>query len=927
MVGVPDSNVSEDFPVGEAQNMSLRASDIEGSVMAGDYANTLEVIVTTPGRARGYLDTNDTATLSGDRGIALVLRDDTHSAGREVALDAGAVRDALGHTPKQVYGTHENGEEWTANVQYEAGMLVFEVPHFSTNSVSFAGTVTASGTYTDRSSFNYDVSSLDSVSDFSINVTGHTATEWDNETASGLSPSGSTSLSIAGNADPSGPSANGEPVLSVTERENNPHNPVSDLGDGTIDRNQIFAGDTTGDAGYQTSVGVKPSTDKTISALSVGISKTAGADYGASVDIYIVEESPDTTYSEGTKVKDGWDPDWSTGDQIIDLDSSYQMSANTAYTVEFVTQNTDNDGSADVVYLGADDSSSQGWYTKGTSVFDNYGDLTVGPQTTVSGVSVSDDNSVSKSLGDFNDGETITVEFDVTTASESLNFSGSGAGNLNATLKLKERAETVDPSLEVNDHATSHSGALSDGETVSLTANESWIDSSNTVNVSVGDGSLGSDAPAPSVDLDYRHDAQDKQTVDYEGEKWSERYNVSKTYASDRSSATLTIPFDGDVTKIRSIETRTNGGTWSTVSSDNYGFDGTELTVQLGSVSAGDEVAVRTTGRKVNVIDGSITVLEPTVMGERLDTKFEIDSWQDGAYISLGNTPDGTRINYLYKESWDSDEFAEITSDGYHKMFAPGAGAGSSARVSTIPVRVNAESGEVRVSVDDPLRDEPKFSVAPGASAGDDVEFTFIDAQDDTDYALYSTTRDTAVDQGTANSPLTLSDDDSEETLQFQVDDDGGNVSSSGGGSFWDGGASGPVIPAMPVLNPGLVVVIVLGIIAGAIAYQQRRMRRPDVPERAIYRSPLVLLAVVVALFLGLLLISPETVTTWFTLVLAQPLSNALNAALPLAGVLGVMAAIGIVVYWWWTRRRAKTADASTPDTVLRINADEGDGK
>ncbi|MFB6189680.1 MAG: hypothetical protein ABEI57_07325, partial [Halapricum sp.] len=96
MVGVPDSNVSEDFPVGEAQNASLRASELEGSVMASSHASTLEVIVTTPDRARGYLNVSgDTATLSGDRGIALVLRDETHSQGRQVALDAGAVRNAL----------------------------------------------------------------------------------------------------------------------------------------------------------------------------------------------------------------------------------------------------------------------------------------------------------------------------------------------------------------------------------------------------------------------------------------------------------------------------------------------------------------------------------------------------------------------------------------------------------------------------------------------------------------------------------------------------------------------------------------------------------------------------------------------------------------------------------------------------------------
>ncbi|AXG06580.1 hypothetical protein DU500_09150 [Haloplanus rubicundus] len=916
MVGVPDSNVSEDFPIGEAQNASLRASEIEGSVMASEYANTLEVIVTMPDRARGYLDLNDTAALSGDRGIALVLRDNTHSQGREVALDAGAVRDALGHTPEQVYGTHENGEEWTANVEYEAGMLVFEVPHFSSNSVSFSGSVDVTGTFTDGSTVQYDINSLDSVSDFSVNVTGTTSTEWDNESIAMGPLDQSTSVSIAGTTDPSGPSANGQPTISITSQTNQTAAGEPAAYDGSL--GEVY-GNRSGTL-VQSEV-LFTNVDRTVEAIHLNYSTTPSSS-DALVDVWVVKESPDETYGEGTKVADSWNPSTGVSQETINFDQSIDVSSN--MTVEFVTQSASSDGYWEAAVTD-NDAGQTAWTHGGEFPSSNTRFADAHLPGGASNVDVSADDGTSVSLGDVPEGSTETAEFPISTGATTFDVTGSGAANV--TLHVKERTETVDPSVTINGETTAYSGTLSDGTTTSLSANDSWIQSgTNTVNISVGDGTLSGDAPAPVTDLNYTHDATDKQTVDYDAEKWSERYNVSKTFASDRSSASLTIPFDDDVAKIQSIETRTNGGAWSTVSSENYDFDGTTLTVDLGSVSAGDEVAVRTTGRKVNVINGGITVLEPTLMGERLDTKFEIDAWSANAYISLGNTPDGTRINYLYKESWDADEHATVTADGYHKLYAPGASAGSSARVSTIPVRANAKSGEVRISVTDPLVDEPKFEVAPGASTGDEIEFTFIDAKDDTSYALYSVTQDTTRDQGTANSPLTLTDDDSAETLQFQVDDSGTlDATGDGGGSFWDGGASGPVIPAMPVLNPGLVVVIVLGIIAGAIAYQQRRMRRPDVPERAIYRSPLVLLAVGVALFIGLLLISPETVTTWFTLVLAQPLSNALNAALPLAGVLGVLAAIGIVVYWWWTRRRAKAADASTPDTVLRINADEGD--
>jgi len=49
LVTVPDSNVSEDFAIGA--DPQLRASDLQGSVMASSHAETTEVIVTKPERA------------------------------------------------------------------------------------------------------------------------------------------------------------------------------------------------------------------------------------------------------------------------------------------------------------------------------------------------------------------------------------------------------------------------------------------------------------------------------------------------------------------------------------------------------------------------------------------------------------------------------------------------------------------------------------------------------------------------------------------------------------------------------------------------------------------------------------------------------------------------------------------------------------
>jgi hypothetical protein len=70
------------------------------------------------------------------------------------------------------------------------------------------------------------------------------------------------------------------------------------------------------------------------------------------------------------------------------------------------------------------------------------------------------------------------------------------------------------------------------------------------------------------------------------------------------------------------------------------------------------------------------------------------------------------------------------------------------------------------------------------------VEFTYTNAKDDTKYLLYSKSNGVVRDSGTANSPITLTDDDSGERLVFLID---------------DGGSSEPTDddPTGPFQNPG----------------------------------------------------------------------------------------------------------------------------
>ncbi|GAB3321448.1 hypothetical protein [Haloplanus salinarum] len=875
MVTVPDANVSEDVPVGS--NPPINASHLEGNVMASEHAETLRVIVTTPDRASDYLENGSVAGSSGS--LTLVLKDDTHSQGRRVAIGAEAVKDALGYTPERVYGTHEDGSKWSRPVEYDAGMLVFEVPHFSSNSITFSGEVSVSGTYTDGSTVNYDVSSIDSVSNFSINVTGRSRSENDTE-SSWVSPGSSLSLSVAGNQPPSD--------ATVTVAASDLFNPYETIG--TSEKGlRKFVGDNSPDYTQSSSIEIQPQRDATISTLKPNISSTSGSSYNADVEIRIAPGNADTTYGEGTVVKSTWQPSWSTGRQTIDI-SNYSVSAGNTYEIEFITKSTDSDGTTDKLYIRTA-SAPENAIATGPGTTDEAGDLRYAAHETALNAEVSGESAVP--FGDLAPGESATksVPISLSTTSLGVSYSGRSLG-VDVSATYEETTVPENPSVTVNGHTTSYGGTLADGSTASLETNDSWVESSNTVNISVADASLSSDAPAASVDLNYRHEASDKQSVNYSANKWSESYNVSKTFASDRSSASLTIPFAGNVVGIKNVEKRVNGGTWSSVSQSSYSLSNTTLTVDLGSMNGGDTVEVRTTGRRVNVINGVITVVEPTVKGERLDSKIRIDSWSTDAHISVGATPDSRRVHYVYKESWsNADPYSKISADGYNYVYMPGASAGAEARISTIPVSVNPSSGEVRLSVDEPRTQEPQFSVRPGDQEGDTVEFTFVDAADSTHYVLKSKTNDVVRDDGTANSPLTLTDDDSAETLVFLKD----VVSSDSGvvGPVNVGGDSGD-----PLSSP-TVVVIAWGVLTAGFYVLQRRVGGPTgvrVPFVGAVPFPGGLITGIGSVGSALLIIE------FYSGRVSTALANVIESVGPIAGI----AAVGIVVWWAYNQFRGR---------------------
>ncbi|WP_049935339.1 serine-rich family protein [Haloplanus natans] len=835
-VTIPDANVHEDLPVD--QSLPISKEDLEGSVMVSDNASTTEIVVTTSERAEGYLDNG---TSVGGGSLALVIQDDTNHAGREVAIPADAVEGAIGRIPEAVHGTHEDGSEWTSQVRAQSGLLIFEVPHFSSNTVTFSGEVTVSGSFSDGSSVAYDLSSVDSVSNYSINVTGHATTEWDNQSATGLSPGSSTSLSVAGNAQPTGP-ADGEPRVTVSPMRRSVSGPSG--GDSS----------TTGqiNTAYSTTFYVSESSDTGTST---------------SVDYAISVEGGSTLATGSITVNGGGSafPDSAAATETLDTD--VPDSSNIVLTL---TSNTANHE--------IESFEVESFYPSSVSVSTGSDSATVTTGTLSSSAS---------------------VPLDIQTTDTTLTTSFTD-GKVDVDIALKEQTKTVDPAVEVNGKTTSYSGVLSDGSTQSLSANTSWVQSgTNTINVSVGTGTLSADAPTPKVGLNYRHKATDEIALSYSADGWTERYNASRTFASTQESPTVTLPFQGTITEITRLEERTDGGSWSSVPSSRYSLDGSQLSVQLddgdgdGNVDAGTNMSVRVTGRHVRPVNGAITVTDPILPGEDADVEFRINSKSSGFYVDLSgvSTPG---VRYTYQESWSNpDSHMIVTASGEKRLKFPNAPEGGSARVTLIPLTVAPETGEAKVSVADP--DEPTISLEPGATDGDDVTIRYLEASTGTTYQLYSTSRDRIVAKEEANAGVvSFVEDDSAESLMINTSSSGGG----GGGMFGDASTPADYGTGRPVLVMGTLAALVIGLVWAT--------GRTGIRGRQRW-----VLVGGVSLALGLLSLeslNPGSISRF--------VGESLGSVLPLAGIAAVVIVGYTVVSWWQSRKK----DAATPETKVTFS-------
>lgn len=997
MVGLADDQVSSNIP--EQAKARIPTSADAWAPSSAKHANYMTVEVTTEARAKGKANSPRYDASTDD--VVLNWTDDRNHEARTVAVDASTLEQAVGHRPTMAYGVHESGDTWSRPITYEDGMATWTIPKFSTNSVSFDGTLNLQASpAADGDSYSFNTS--DGGENLVINVTGVTNREWDNETKSGLTDGSSMALSVGGDASPTGDSTNGEPTVKFTGVKNNltafrdandnvafyaPDGTVTtttesgtkiggvaDLdGDGRVEA--IYRESGTDALKYVDPSGEVTNLSVTINGYLGGIGDVDGDGdkdiaYRAS-DGYlnfidpsgnIIQTSTDparigavedfdgdgvaeaafrgrsngylkhigqsgSVASSGVVVTDlggagdvdgdgDLDVVTSTSSELSFVDMSGNMintSASPAYDQVGGLGDVDGDGNLEAAYRASSDDTLRWVSSNGdkinTSTTTYYPGYIDGSTPLNPGVDIDGDGTAEASVsGSLAPGETATVELsELSTSTSDATVIMDNLGGVDISIRFEEGTKSTNPVVELNNASDSYAGTLADGETATLSISDSAIKAGeNQVNVSVGDGTLSSDAPTPQVELNLTHDVVTQKSIDYEGEAFSERYGVNKTWADGGTDAEFSVAWASDrVVRVDDVKVKyynTSDTLDHVDESPAYTAENGTLTVQLGDIPAGWTTRVIANGSKVKVKNGDITVLEPTNAGNTLNTKIRIDNKSEGFAISVGGTHSGDLIHHLEETSYTgADEYTVIDANGKQQLRAPEASSGSTAYVRTIPVSASPEAGEVHISVDDTSSTtEPEFTIV-GPANGNDVAYTFVEAKDDQAYVLYSTSNDVVRDSGTANSPLTLVDDDSLETLAFFEDDDGDgstDSSSSDGGSS-DGGDTivGGARSAGGGLGDTIILLVIAAILAGVWWISQRYGSGEISSEMLLVAEGLVLAPIALELVSGASLVAG--------------VANGIQALLEMAG-LGLKDAMPLVILivggalLLWLRNRGK---------------------
>jgi len=153
------------------------------------------------------------------------------------------------------------------------------------------------------------------------------------------------------------------------------YNPITNMeGDGSVDYGAtMFIGDNIGDTLVHSEFNFTPNVTGTLYGINLHINHTLSTgSYPQDFDIYIDSGGIDQTI-DGTKVKDAWNPSWTTGWKQVYFDTNYSVTSGTTYEIQFQTMETDNEDDFDRLYIGKDDNASgYNMTVYGGSSWDNY---------------------------------------------------------------------------------------------------------------------------------------------------------------------------------------------------------------------------------------------------------------------------------------------------------------------------------------------------------------------------------------------------------------------------------------------------------------------------------------------------------------------------------------------------------------------------
>jgi hypothetical protein len=403
--------------------------------------------------------------------------------------------------------------------------------------------------------------------------------------------------------------------------------------------------------------------------------------------------------------------------------------------------------------------------------------------------------------GKLSEGQIASKSIDLTTGTHSASISSDGP--VKAAVEWEDVSTTDDPTVSINGETTSYSGTLAAGQTTSLDVSDNWIkEGTNTVEIDMADPGGG---PSPQVGVDYSHDAATSASASIQSSTWQEDVEITRSFASDQQNVEATIPLPDNVVDVGSVEMARDGGGWTSVPESDYSHDG-DLQVSVGDVAVNESVSVRTTASKVRMQSGEVRVLDPTTEGNDLSTTVEIvdDAGSDPVVVDVSETVSSDRSHVVTSSEWPASDSVRYQSDGTQELRLPDAVGGSNATIATAPFDVEPRTGDAVLRVDN--QTEPRVTIEPGSTTGDELSLTWFGGESSEYYELYDVDNNRQIDTGQANSPVTFDLSDGSTTYTIQGWEPPSSVVGIAGG---DGGSgAGP---------PLLLLVSLLGVVGSVV--------------------------------------------------------------------------------------------------------------